>query len=212
MNTPHASYPIHLDLRARRALVVGAGRVATRKIERLVQTAAELHVVALAASAPIRKLAEQARLVLSLRTPREEDLAGCLLVIVATDDDATNAQVASWARAHGVLVSRVDAPQSSDFTVPAFVRGEHVAATVSTFGEAPSASRHLARELAGWALGAPDRFAGEVAAVRRALHGRDDATQRLRALNESGLYEACAAGDEARIRSLVERALAGDQS
>ncbi|HEY6879975.1 MAG TPA: NAD(P)-dependent oxidoreductase, partial [Polyangiales bacterium] len=189
--------------------VVGAGRVATRKIERLVQTGATVHVVALAASAPIRKLASEGRLALSLRVPVEADAHGCLLVIAATDDADTNAQVATWARAHGALISRVDAPQSSDFTVPAVVRGHHLEATVSTFGEAPSASRRLARELAAWALGAPDRFAGEVAAVRRALAGRPDATQRLRRLSEGGLYEACAAGDEAGIRGLLAAALGG---
>jgi uroporphyrin-III C-methyltransferase / precorrin-2 dehydrogenase / sirohydrochlorin ferrochelatase len=209
MTPSTVSYPIHLDLSGRRALVVGAGRVATRKIERLVQTGAALRVVALQASAPIRQAAAEGRLALALRTPVETDCAGCFLVIVATDDEATNAQVADWARAHGALVSRVDAPHSSDFTVPAFVRGQHVEATVSTFGEAPSASRRLARELAGWALGAPDRFAGEVAAVRRALAGRFDATQRLRKLNDSGLYEACAAGDEAGIRGLIAQALDG---
>ncbi|MET0284995.1 MAG: bifunctional precorrin-2 dehydrogenase/sirohydrochlorin ferrochelatase [Polyangiales bacterium] len=209
MTPPTVSYPVHLDLRGRRALVVGAGRVATRKIERLAQTGAELRVVALQASAPIRKLADEGRLQLSLRTPVETDSEGCFLVILATDDDATNARVAGWARTHGALVSRVDAPHGSDFTVPAFVRGQHCEATVSTFGEAPSASRRLARELASWALGAPDRFAGEVAAVRRALAGRADATQRLRKLNDSGLYEACAAGDEAGIRGLIAQALDG---
>jgi siroheme synthase-like protein len=209
MIPPKLSYPIHLDLSGRRALVVGAGRVATRKIDRLVQTGVELRVVALEASAPIRKLASERRLALNLRAPAREDCAGCFLVIAATDDASINAQVADWARAHGALISRVDAPAESDFTVPAFVRGQHVEATVSTFGEAPSAARRLARELGRWALGAPDRFAGEVAAVRRALAGRADAAQRLRKLNDSGLYEACAAGDEAGIRGLVASALEG---
>ncbi len=206
---PHVSYPVHLDLSGRRALVVGAGRVATRKIERLVQTGAQLLVVARASSAPIRKLASEGRLELQLRTPVEADCAGRFLVIAATDEADTNAQVAAWARAAGALISRVDAPHGSDFTVPAFVRGAHIEATVSTFGEAPSASRRLARELAGWALGAPDRFAGEVAAVRRALAGREDASARLRKLNDSGLFEACAAGDEAGIRGLIAHALEG---
>jgi len=201
------SYPIHLALQGRRVLVVGAGRVATRKIERLVETGAEVHIVALAASAPIRKLAELQRLSLSLREASEADTAGCFLVIAATDDGTVNTDVTRWARSAGALVSRVDQPSASDFTVPAFVRGAHVEATVSTFGEAPSASRRLARELSAWALGAPNRFAGEVAAVRRALWGREDATQRLRKLSEGGLYEACAAGDEDTIHTLVRAAL-----
>lgn len=203
------SYPIHLSLTGRRVLVVGAGRVATRKIERLVDTHADVYIVALSASAPIRRLAEQQKLSLALREPREDDVAGCFMVIVATNQRTVNATVAGWARAAGALVSRVDEPAESDFTVPAFVRGAHVEATVSTYGEAPSASRRLSRELKSWALGAPDRFAGEVAAVRRALHGREDSTERLRKLNDSGLYEACAAGDEAKIRTLLDAALSG---
>ena len=40
------SYPVYLDLRGRRVLVVGAGVVAARKIERLVPTGAAVTVVA----------------------------------------------------------------------------------------------------------------------------------------------------------------------
>jgi siroheme synthase-like protein len=203
------SYPVHLALEGRPVLVVGAGRVATRKIERLVETGADVRIVALQASAPIRAMAEQQRLVLALREASEADVAGCFLVIAATDDGRVNGDVARWARAAGALVSRVDQPGESDFTVPAYVRGAHVAATVSTFGEAPSASRRLARELKSWVLGAPNRFAGEVAAVRRALGGQPNAMARLRKLSEGGLYEACARGDETAIRALVTAALEG---
>lgn len=202
-----ASYPIQLNLLGRRVLVAGAGRVATRKIERLVHTGAELRVIALAASAPVRALAASGRIALQLRPVEASDVDGCLLVIAATHDGDVNGAVARWARARGALVSRVDAPEESDFTVPAAVRTEHVEATVSTYGAAPSASRRLGRELAGWAAGGPDRFAGEVARVRRALASRADATQRLRELNESGLFEACARSDEGTIRALVAAAL-----
>lgn len=202
-----ASYPIHLELSGRRVLVVGAGRVATRKIERLVDTGARLVVVAPESSAPVRKLAAEGRLELHARAVLEADVPGSFLVIAATDQREVNAAVGAWSRARGALVSLVDDPSGSDFTVPACVRGTHVEATVSTFGAAPSASRRLMRELKSWALGAPDRFAGEVAAVRRVLQGRADATDRLRRLNESGLYEACATGDEMQIRALIEAAL-----
>jgi siroheme synthase-like protein len=201
------SYPIHLNLAGRRALVAGAGRVATRKIERLVETGVEVRVVAPEASAPVRRLAERGALTLALRGIEESDVVDCLLVIAATDDASVNGALAGWARARGSLVSRVDAPQDSDFTVPAFVRGEHVEATVSTYGDAPSASRRLKRELLAWTACGPDRFAGEVARVRRALADRPDATERLRKLNESGLFEACAAGDEPVIHALVTAAL-----
>ncbi|MDB4974689.1 MAG: siroheme synthase [Myxococcaceae bacterium] len=201
------SYPVHLDLEGRQVLVVGAGRVATRKIERLVETAAALRVVAPEVSAPVRELGEQGKLSLTTREVRCDDVRGCFMVIVATDRSEVNAQVAHWGKAEGALVSRVDAPSESHFTVPACVRGEQVEATVSTYGQAPSASRRLKRELKAWVLRGPDRFASEVARIRRALHGRGDLTERLRRLNDSGLYEACVAADEAQIRALLDVAL-----
>ena len=202
-----ASYPLHLDLSGRRALVVGAGRVATRKVERLIDACPDVRVVAPRASAPIRLLAGQGRVVWLERTACELDVEGCFLVIAATDDPAVNAQVGRWARAAGALISRVDAPAESDFTVPACVRSPHLEATISTYGEAPSASRRLARELRAWTHAGPDRFVQEVAAVRRQLQGKEDASARLRALSESSLYEACARGDEATIHAAVRVAL-----
>ena len=200
------SYPVHLDLSGRSVLVVGAGRVATRKIERLAETPATLRVIAPEASAPVRKLAVLGKLGWLSRAVREDDVAGAFMVIAATDQPEVNADVARWAKAAGALISRVDAPAESDFTVPAFVRGEQVEATVSTYGDAPSASRRLKRELSAWVQHGPDRFAREVAIVRRALQGRPDAAEVLRKLNESGLYEACAAADEARIQALLSAA------
>lgn len=205
----HVSYPIHLNLSGRRVLVAGAGRVATRKIERLVETGAELTVIAPEASAPVRALARQGKLSLHLRAVADDDARGALLVLCATHDREVNARLAQAARAHGALVSRVDAPDDGDFTVPALARGESVEATVSTRGAAPSASRRLATELRAWVAGGPDRFAREVARVRTALRGHPAADERLRKLGAGPLFEACAAGDERRIEALVQAALNG---
>jgi siroheme synthase-like protein len=205
----HVSYPIHLNLAGRRVLVAGAGRVATRKIERLVETGAELLVVAPEASAPVQALARDGKLQLTLRAVADEDARGALLVLCATHDREVNARLARAGRAQGALVSRVDAPEDSDFTVPALARGESVDATVSTRGAAPSASRRLAAELRAWVAGGPDRFAREVARVRSALRGHPAADERLRKLGAGALFEACAAGDEERIEALIDSALAG---
>lgn len=203
----HASYPICLKLRGRRVLVAGAGRVATRKIERLVESGATLDVIALEASAPVRRLAEQGQLSLTLRHVREDDVRGALLVLCATNDGETNQRLAQAARAAGALVSRVDAPESSDFTVPALARGAHVEATVSTGGMAPSASRRLGKELSAWLERGPDRFAREMARARAALRGHPDAPAQLRALSNGGLFDACVARDDVQVEALVCAAL-----
>jgi precorrin-2 dehydrogenase/sirohydrochlorin ferrochelatase len=206
------TYPIHLNLAGRPVLVAGAGRVATRKIERLVEAHALLTVVSLDASALVAQLAAAQKLSLLLRAACEEDTRGRLLVLCATDDGPLNARLAAAARSHGALVSRVDAPDDCDFTVPAVARGEQVEATVSTGGAAPSASRRLGRELRAWVSRGPDRFATEIARARVALRGHPQATERLRELSGGLLFEACAAADEGQIRSLVDAVMKAEAS
>lgn len=206
------SYPIHLNLAGRPVLVAGAGRVATRKIERLVEAQATLTVVSLEASVIVRQLANEQKLSLQLRPAADEDTRGMLLVLCATDDGALNARLAAAARSQGALVSRVDAPEDSDFTVPAVARGESVEATVSTGGAAPSASRRLARELRAWVSHGPDRFAREIARARVALRGHPEATERLRKLSGGPLFEACAAEDERQIHHLMDAVMPTEAS
>lgn len=201
------SYPVHLRLDGRRVLVAGAGVVATRKILRLAETGAEVHVVTLRATEPVHKLASTGRITLDVRAVQASDARGAFLVLAATDDSAVNAELARGARALGALVSRVDDPEDSDFTLPALARGASVEATVSTFGRAPGAARRLGKELRRWIASGVDQFAGEMAEARTALRGRDDAALRLRELGDGELFDACVSGDHARVRALVAHAL-----
>jgi precorrin-2 dehydrogenase/sirohydrochlorin ferrochelatase len=201
------SYPMQLRLAGKPVLVAGAGRVATRKIERLVESGAQVQVVAPLASGIVTRLAHEGRLTLNLRAVEASDAHDKFLVIAATDDAEENARLAQASRALGILVSRVDAPDDSDFTVPAVARGQHVEATVSTGGAAPSASRRLGKELARWLNRGPDRFVAELAAVRLTLRGHPEASLRLRRLAHGDLFDACVREDEGQIRACREAAL-----
>jgi siroheme synthase-like protein len=205
-------YPIQIRLSGKPVLVAGAGRVATRKIERLVACGARVTVVAREASAPVRHLAEAGKLTLNLRDVVPDDAREQLLVIAATDDTSANAVIAESSRILGIMVSRTDAPEESDFILPAIAQGEHVAATVSTRGNAPSASRRLGRELVRWISAGPDRFAGVVAEARRTLRGQPDAGRRLKRLAEGDLFDACMRADEALIEELLHAVVAGPLS
>ena len=56
------TYPVSLTLTGRRVLVVGGGRVATRRVEELLEAGARLDVVAPAVSGEIAAWAEAGRL------------------------------------------------------------------------------------------------------------------------------------------------------
>jgi siroheme synthase-like protein len=200
------SYAVRLHLEGRLVLVAGAGQVAMRKVRRLLPTGAVLHVVAKEALPEIVALAEEKKLSLSLRAVTERDVVGATLVIAATDDATANAALATAARGEGALVLRTDAPEDSDFSVPAQASTPAVEATVSTRGQAPAASRRIACELQAWLAAGPERFVRELTRFREALPKGRDSARRLVALAESDLFEACMRGDEQEIMRVTRDA------
>lgn len=200
------AYPVHLCLAGRTAVVVGAGRVAQRRIARLREAGAELRVVAPEATDEVRTLAEQGALRWAARPFEEADCSGAALVFAATAEPEVNARVERAARAAGAWVNRADAPERCDFWVPAQATSEACTASLSTEGRAPSAARRLARELSRWLRSGPDRFVQAVEQARLELErtGAADRAARLRELSEGPLFEACRQGDEPAIQRLVD--------
>jgi len=92
--------PLLVDLTGRRVLVVGAGRVATRRVPALLEAGAIVDVVARQVSTPFSDVAvglaqrtgiEPANLRIHQRPFETSDLFGAWLVLACTDDAAVNA-------------------------------------------------------------------------------------------------------------------------
>lgn len=140
--TPPAYYPILLDLRGRRCLVVGGGAVARRKVNGLLEAGASVIVVA----PHIADMPPGAQCVHRPFTP--DDLADAALVIAATDDAAVNAAVAEEAHTRRIWVNVVDAPEAGNCILPAVVRRGAFQLAISTGGASPAFARRLRRQLA----------------------------------------------------------------
>jgi len=149
-------YPIFIDLHGRCVVVVGGGKVAERKVRKLLRAGARVHVISPDLTAGLARLAEQKKIAVTRRPYRKGDLEsrggakglGPLLVYAATNDSAVQRAVREDAAAAGALANRVDTAEDSDFIVPAsFTRGDlHVA--ISTSGTAPALARLLRQQLA----------------------------------------------------------------
>jgi len=105
--------PLLVEASALSVLVVGGGLVAVRKASTLAASGARVRVVALAASAEMRALAEAGRVALDERTYETGDIGDAVLVVAATNDRATNASVAADARRLNRLVNEVVSPWCS---------------------------------------------------------------------------------------------------
>lgn len=148
MNT----YPVNLILSGRRCLLIGGGKVATRKLEKLLPTGAIITVVAPEPSERIIAAAEAGHIVLQYRTFTDNDLNGVFLVYAATDDHARNRKITTLAEARGILVCSVDQNWiGGSFITPASLNKDDVTIAVSTNGvscrKAKLIKENLARHL-----------------------------------------------------------------
>ncbi len=140
-------YPINLDLRGKRCVVFGGGRVAERKVARLLECGAHVAVVAPELSEGLAELAEAGRLQHVPDGYDEEHLDSAFLVIGATNDEAINAQVSQECAAANILCNIVDDPERCSFTLPALVARGDFCLAVSTGGKSPALAKRVRQEL-----------------------------------------------------------------
>jgi siroheme synthase-like protein len=141
-------YPIELDLRGRRVLVVGLGAVGRRKASGL--AAAGARVVAVDPG-----VASALELPGAIEVRREPygaaHLEGMTLAFAAAPAEV-NRRVVADARRAGVWVCSASDPRAGDFTVPAVWREGPLTLTVDTAGASPALAVAL-RDRAARALG-----------------------------------------------------------
>ncbi len=131
-------YPAFLKLEGKPVLVVGGGAVAEQKITGLLESRADVTVIAPEASASILQLAAQGRLTLQSRAFQPTDTAGFHLVIGATDDRAVQHAVFMDAQRQGIPVNIVDVPELCSFYTASIFRKGDLSIAVSTNGKSPT--------------------------------------------------------------------------
>lgn len=133
--------PILVEGAALTVLVVGGGPVAVRKAAAFVAAGAAVRVVAREPSAAMRDLVSAGGVALLERAYARDDIGDAMLVIAATNDRATNAEVAADGRASSRLVNVADAPETGTFATMATHRTGGLVVGVSAGGVPGAAAR-----------------------------------------------------------------------
>ena len=140
-------FPLFLKLEGRKCLVVGAGKIAESKVASLLDTGATLHVVAPEATGRIKAWERTGALHWHRRKFRNTDLAGCLLVVVATSSRELHERIFRSAKRRNIICNVVDVPDLCDFYYPAVVHRGSLQIAVSTAGKSPAVAQRLRKEL-----------------------------------------------------------------
>jgi precorrin-2 dehydrogenase / sirohydrochlorin ferrochelatase len=140
-------FPVFLDLKEKRCIVVGGGAVAERKVKNLLKAGARVKVISPELTAPLSRLRDEKKISHLSRSYRRKDLKGALLAIAATNDRTINERVFREATANRIPVNVVDDPAHSSFIVPSIVHKKDLLVAVSTSGRSPALARLLRQKL-----------------------------------------------------------------
>jgi len=144
-----AVFPLFIDLKARKCVVAGGGKVASRKIQALVEFNAEIIVVSPSVTAYISELGRAGKLLHIQREYFEDDIEGAFLVIAATSDKQVNEKVYQDAVKKGIFVNIADNPEKCTFIFPSIVKRDELVIGISTSGSYPALSKSLRKKIEG---------------------------------------------------------------
>lgn len=156
-------FPVMLEGDRIVAVIVGGGAVALRKAQALVVAGARVTVVSPEFDAGFTESLLPGSPQLVRSRYQSSHLAGATMVIAATDNAKVNQQVATDARARGILVNVVDAPEFGTFVTPAVHRSGDLTVAVSA-GRLPAAAAAI-RDVIRRRF--DERYANAIADLRR---------------------------------------------
>jgi len=142
-----AYYPVSLNIRGRKCVVVGGGEIALRKVKVLLEHGADVEVISPDLCPKLARLAESGEINVRNHAYKTGNLAGAFLAIAATDDAKINRQAAAEARSKAILVNVVDDAENSDFILPSYLRRDGLTIAVSTAGQSPALARKIRTRL-----------------------------------------------------------------
>ena len=143
-------YPVFLDLRGRRVVVIGGGAMGNEKVTRLMPYGADVVVVSPDVTDEVAELADDGKIEWVRRPYRQGDLEGAFITIVAdTSDDGVNHAVSEEARERNVPLNVADVTDLCTWITPSVARRGEVIVATSTGGASPALARRFREILNG---------------------------------------------------------------
>ena len=200
-------YPIYLDVKDRKCLVVGGGAVGTRKVETLLECGAKVTVVSIDASEKLKKLSNSGLIRLKERAFQTDDLESVFLVVVATDDEDLNIKVHTAAERRRVLCNIADRPEACNFILPSIVSRGDLTIAISTSGKSPAFAKKLRKQLEAQFGDEYAEFLKLMGAIRKKLLSKDHEPEAhkhlLERLIETDLVQMLKNADTDAINTLL---------
>ncbi|HEX2955861.1 MAG TPA: bifunctional precorrin-2 dehydrogenase/sirohydrochlorin ferrochelatase [Chitinispirillaceae bacterium] len=139
-------YPVMLDLRDRKCLIVGGGVIALRKVVGLLRAQARVTVISPEFTKKFKRFSAKIEMV--QKTFAIQDITSdCAVVIAATNCESINTLVSERTRELNIPCNVVDEPSHCSFIVPAVVRRGDISVAISTNAASPRFSKFIKKKI-----------------------------------------------------------------
>ncbi len=139
-----AYFPFFIDIKDKRCLVVGGGKVALRKIQKLIEFGAQIIVIA---PNVISEISSLDGIEIRYREFLDEDIENAFMVIGATDNSELNTHIFKLCNQSNILVNTVEDEEKCGFIFPALVHKENITVGITTSGKSPFYSKLLREKI-----------------------------------------------------------------
>lgn len=141
-----AYFPFYFELKGKKGIVIGGGKIALEKISRLSSFEADITVIAPDFLEEIKSL-ENEHIKLVYKSFEIADIKAAYYVIAATDDEAINEEICSYCRANSIPVNVVDDQEKCDFIFPSVVQRGPLVIGVSSSGASPQIAMNIRKQI-----------------------------------------------------------------
>lgn len=207
-------YPVFLNVYNKKALVIGGGSVAQRKVEALLDCGASVFIVSRKLTLRLEQMVQEKKVRYTGPEFNRHQLEGMFLVIAATDDPTLNHRVSLSAQEQGLLVNAVDQPEDCNFIVPSLVRRGDLQVAISTSGKSPALARMIREDLEFRFGEEYEKLLVLMGNIREVILSRrlpQEQNKRIfKKIIESNILEAIAGKDRERMETIL-RSVLGDE-
>jgi precorrin-2 dehydrogenase/sirohydrochlorin ferrochelatase len=137
-------YPVSLNLKDKRCVVIGGGKIAERKIRDLLASGARITVISPELTPCLEKLLLAGKIKHKSRQYKTGDTENAFLAIAATSDRTVNKKISADSMG---LLNVVDMPDLCNVIMPSVVKKGALTIAVSSSGISPSLAVTLGREI-----------------------------------------------------------------
>ena len=140
-------YPVGLDVNGKECLAVGGGRVAERKVKRLLEYGARITVVSPTLTPLLERWFGQGLFLFRQKKFSKNMIRKQCLVFALTDDLPLNRRIAREAQKKKILVNVAKPGKASSFILPSVLRRPSYSVAVSTEGRSPARAKKIRKKI-----------------------------------------------------------------